>query len=93
MAEKSDVAHRNIIVRCLSAIILVVLCLFGAATFGSTPANAWRGGRGFYRGRGYGRGWGGGYGFYGGPVYVAPPVYYGPRCYWSRRWGRRICRY
>ena len=87
MSQTPAVAHRNILVRCLTAIALVALCLFGAATVGSTSANA-RGGRGWARGRGRGWGRGYGYGFYGGPVYVQPRG-----CYWSRRWGRWICPY
>lgn len=91
MSQNTAVAHRNIFVRCLTAIALVALCLFGVATVGSTSADARGRGRGFYGGRGRGRGYGRGYGF-GGPVYVAPQVY-GPRCWWSRRWGRTVCRY
>lgn len=90
MSQNTAVAHRNIFVRCLTAIALVAITLFGVATVGSTSADARGRGRGFYGG---GRGRGRGYGFYGGPVYVAPPVVYGPRCYWSRRWGRTVCRY
>ncbi len=90
MSQNSAVAHRNIFVRCLTAIALVALTLFGAATVGSTSADA-RGrgrGRGYYgRGRGGGWGRGRGYGFYAAP-YVAPRG-----CYWSRRWGRWVCPY
>jgi hypothetical protein len=88
MSQNPTVAHRNIFVRCLTAVALVAICLFGAATVGSTSADARGRGRGFYGGRGRGWGRGYGYGFYAAPVYVAPRG-----CYWSRRWQRRICPY
>ena len=72
----------NILTRCLAALALLFVyvastsaILVGATT---SPAQAYRGGRGFYRGRG----------FYGGPVYVAP----GPRCWWNA-YGVRVCRW
>jgi hypothetical protein len=90
----------NILTRCLAALALLFVyvastsaILVGATT---SPAQAYRGGRGgyrgggvyrgggrgFYRGRGYGRG----YGFYGAPVVV------GPRCWWNA-YGVRVCRW
>jgi hypothetical protein len=51
-------------------IALVALVTIGVA--GTTSAQAWRGGRGFYGGRGYYRGgWGRGWGYRGGyyPAY------------------------
>ena len=88
----------NILTRCLAALALLFVyvastsaILVGATT---SPAQAYRGGRGyrgggFYRGgRGYyGRGfYGRGYGYYGAP-YVA-----GPRCWWNA-YGVRVCRW
>ncbi|MEH2608888.1 hypothetical protein V1293_001177 [Bradyrhizobium sp. AZCC 1693] len=88
----------NVLTRCLAALALFFVyfvstsvVLVGATT---SPAQAYRGGRGFYGGRGYGRGYGRGwgrgrgYGFYGGPVVVAP----GPRCWWTP-YGVRRCRW
>jgi len=86
----------NILTRCLAALALLFVyvastsaILVGATT---SPAQAYRGGRGYYRGgRGYyrgGRGFYRGRGFYGGPVYVAP----GPRCWWNA-YGVRVCRW
>ena len=86
----------NILTRCLAALALLFVyvastsaILVGATT---SPAQAYRGGRGFYRGgRGFyrgGRGFYRGRGFYGGPVYVAP----GPRCWWNA-YGVRVCRW
>ena len=87
----------NILTRCLAALALLFVyvastsaILVGATT---SPAQAYRGGRGYYRGggRGYyrgGRGFYRGRGFYGGPVYVAP----GPRCWWNS-YGVRVCRW
>jgi hypothetical protein len=91
----------NILTRCLAALALLFVyvastsaILVGATT---SPAQAYRGGRGgfrgggvyrgggrgFYRGgRGYGRGYG--YGF-GAPLVV------GPRCWWNA-YGVRVCR-
>jgi hypothetical protein len=90
----------NILTRCLAALALLFVyvastsaILVGATT---SPAQAYRGGRGGYRGggfyrgggRGYyrGRGYGRGYGFYGAPVVV------GPRCWWNA-YGVRVCRW
>ena len=91
----------NILTRCLAALALLFVyvastsaILVGATT---SPAQAYRGGRGgyrgggvyrgggrgFYRGRGYG--YGRGYGIYGAPVVV------GPRCWWNA-YGVRVCR-
>lgn len=87
----------NILTRCLAALALLFVyvastsaILVGATT---SPAQAYRGGRGYYRGggRGYyrgGRGFYRGRGFYGGPVYVRP----GPRCWWNP-YGVRVCRW
>ena len=86
----------NILTRCLAALALLFVyvastsaILVGATT---SPAQAYRGGRGrgFYRGGGYGRGygWGRGYGYYGGGVIVRG----GPRCWWNA-YGVRVCRY
>jgi len=92
----------NILTRCLAALALLFVyvastsaILVGATT---SPAQAYRGGRGgyrgggvyrgggrgFYRGRGYG--YGRGYGIYGAPVVV------GPRCWWNA-YGQRVCRW
>jgi hypothetical protein len=93
----------NILTRCLAALALLFVyvastsaILVGATT---SPAQAYRGGRGgyrggggfyrgggrgFYRGRGYG--YGRGYGIYGAPVVV------GPRCWWNA-YGVRVCRW
>lgn len=89
----------NFLTRCLAAVALLFVyvastsaVLVGATT---TPAQAYRGGRGGwgyrggYRGGGWGyrggyrRGWypRGGYGYYGG----------GARCWWTPR-GVRVCR-
>jgi uncharacterized membrane protein len=85
----------NILTRCLAAIALLFVYFFSTSAIlvGATtsPAQAWRGGRGggrgFYGGRGFGRGWrGGGIGFY------APRAYIGPRCFYNR-WGALVCRY
>jgi hypothetical protein len=92
----------NILTRCLAALALLFVyvastsaILVGATT---SPAQAYRGGRGGYRGgggfyrgggRGFyrgGRGYGRGYGFYGAPVVV------GPRCWWNA-YGARVCRW
>jgi hypothetical protein len=86
----------NILTRCLAALALLFVyvastsaILVGATT---SPAQAYRGGRGggrgFYRGggRGFYRGRGRGYGFYGAPVVV------GPRCWWNP-YGVRVCRW
>ncbi len=91
----------NILTRCLAALALLFVyvastsaILVGATT---SPAQAYRGGRGGYRGggvyrgggRGFyrgGRGYGRGYGFYGAPVVV------GPRCWWNA-YGVRVCRW
>ncbi|NOJ40402.1 hypothetical protein [Bradyrhizobium australiense] len=88
----------NVLTRCLAALALffVYFVSTSAVLVGATtsPAQAYRGGRGygrgFYGGRGYGRGWGRGrgYGFYGGPVVVRP----GPRCWWNP-YGVRVCRW
>lgn len=90
----------NILTRGLAALALLFVyvastsaILVGGTT---TPAQAYRGGRGGYRGggrgfyRGGGRGFyrGRGYGYYGGPVYVRP----GPRCWWNP-YGVRVCRW
>ena len=86
----------NILTRCLAALALLFVyvastsaILVGATT---SPAQAYRGGRGYYRGgRGFyrgGRGFYRGRGFYGGPVYVRP----GPRCWWNP-YGVRVCRW
>jgi len=89
----------NILTRCLAALALLFVyvastsaILVGATT---SPAQAYRGGRGGYRGGGFyrgggrgfyrGRGYGRGYGFYGAPVVV------GPRCWWNA-YGVRVCR-
>ena len=92
----------NILTRCLAALALLFVyvastsaILVGATT---SPAQAYRGGRGgyrgggvyrgggrgFYRGRSYG--YGRGYGIYGAPVVV------GPRCWWNA-YGVRVCRW
>jgi hypothetical protein len=90
----------NILTRCLAALALLFVyvastsaILVGATT---SPAQAYRGGRGGYRGGGFyrgggrgfyrGRGYGRGYGFYGAPVVV------GPRCWWNS-YGVRVCRW
>jgi hypothetical protein len=82
----------NILTRCLAALALLFVyvastsaILVGATT---SPAQAYRGGRGGYRGGGFyrGRGYGRGYGFYGAPVVV------GPRCWWNA-YGQRVCRW
>jgi len=90
----------NILTRCLAALALLFVyvastsaILVGATT---SPAQAYRGGRGGYRGGGFyrgggrgfyrGRGYGRGYGFYGAPVVV------GPRCWWNA-YGVRVCSY
>ena len=91
----------NILTRCLAALALLFVyvastsaILVGATT---SPAQAYRGGRGGYRGGGFyrgggrgfyrgGRGYGRGYGFYGAPVVV------GPRCWWNA-YGVRVCRW
>jgi hypothetical protein len=87
----------NILTRCLAALALLFVyvastsaILVGATT---SPAQAYRGGRGYYRGggRGYyrgGRGFYRGRGFYGAPVVVAPR----PRCWWNA-YGVRVCRW
>ena len=87
----------NILTRCLAALALLFVyvastsaILVGATT---SPAQAYRGGRGYYRGggRGFyrgGRGFYRGRGFYGGPVVVAPR----PRCWWNA-YGVRVCRW
>jgi len=92
----------NILTRCLAALALLFVyvastsaILVGATT---SPAQAYRGGRGGYRGGGFyrgggrgfyrGRGYGRGYGFYGAPLVVRP----GPRCWWNA-YGQRICRW
>jgi hypothetical protein len=87
----------NILTRCLAALALffVYFVSTSAVLVGATtsPAQAYRGGRGYYRGgRGFyrgGRGFyrGRGYGFYGGPVYRP-----GPRCWWNA-YGARVCRW
>ena len=90
----------NFLTRCLAAVTLLFMYIVGTSAIlvGATtsPAQAWRGGRGFYGSRGfYGRGfYGRGYGFRAYPYY-APRAYYapGPRCYFSYRWGRTICRW
>ena len=88
----------NILTRCLAALALLFVyvastsaILVGATT---SPAQAYRGGRGGYRGGGFYRGggrgfyrggrgyYGRGYGFYGG----------GPRCWWNA-YGVRVCRW
>jgi hypothetical protein len=84
----------NILTRGLAAMTLLFVYFFSTSAIlvGATtsPAQAWRGGRGgrgFYGGRGFGRGWrGGGIGFY------APRAYIGPRCFYNR-WGALVCRY
>jgi hypothetical protein len=91
----------NILTRCLAALALLFVyvastsaILVGATT---SPAQAYRGGRGGYRGGGFYRGggrgfyrgrgyYGRGYGFYGAPVVV------GPRCWWNA-YGQRVCRW
>jgi hypothetical protein len=87
----------NLLTRCLAAIALLFIYVVGTSAIlvgaTTTPAQAWRGGRGGwgYRGGGWGRGRGWGY-----RGYYAPRAYYGgygPRCFWSYRWGRTICRY
>jgi hypothetical protein len=86
----------NILTRCLAALALlfVYVASTSAILVGGTtsPAQAYRGGRGYYRGgRGFyrgGRGFYRGRGFYGGPVYVRP----GPRCWWNP-YGVRVCRW
>jgi hypothetical protein len=88
----------NILTRCLAALALlfVYVASTGAILVGATtaPAQAWRGGRGYYGGRGYGRGfYRGGRGYYGrGYGYYGAPVVVGPRCWWNA-YGARVCRW
>ena len=87
----------NILTRCLAALALffVYVVSTSAVLVGATtsPAQAYRGGRGGYVGRGgYGRGYGRGrgIGFYGAPLIVAPRAR--ARCWWNA-YGERVCRY
>jgi hypothetical protein len=83
----------NILTRCLAALALLFVyvastsaILVGGTT---TPAQAYRGGRG---GRGFYRG---GRGFYGGRGYYGRGYGYygvGPRCWWNV-YGVRVCRW
>jgi hypothetical protein len=93
----------NILTRCLAALALLFVyvastsaILVGATT---SPAQAYRGGRGGYRGgggfyRGGGRGfYRGGRGYYGrGYGYYGAPLVVGPRCWWNA-YGVRVCRW
>ena len=90
----------NILTRCLAALALLFVyvastsaILVGATT---SPAQAYRGGRGggFYRGGGRGFYRGGGRGFYGGRGYGRGYGFYGggPRCWWNV-YGVRVCRW
>jgi hypothetical protein len=92
----------NILTRCLAALALLFVyvastsaILVGATT---SPAHAYRGGRGGYRGGGFYRGGGrgfyrGGRGYYGrGYGYYGAPVVVGPRCWWNA-YGARVCRW
>jgi hypothetical protein len=81
----------NILTRCLAAMALLFVYFFSTSAIlvGATtsPAQAWRGGRGGGWGRGRG-GWGRGRGF----GFYAPRAYIGPRCFYNR-WGALVCRY
>jgi hypothetical protein len=89
----------NILTRCLAALALLFVyvastsaILVGATT---SPAQAYRGGRGGYRGGGFYRG--GGRGFYRGRGYgrgygFGAPLVVGPRCWWTA-YGQRVCRW
>jgi hypothetical protein len=91
----------NILTRCLAALALLFVyvastsaILVGATT---SPAQAYRGGRGGYRGGGFYRGgrgfYRGGRGYYGrGYGYYGAPVVVGPRCWWNA-YGVRVCRW
>jgi hypothetical protein len=91
----------NILTRCLAALALLFVyvastsaILVGATT---SPAQAYRGGRGGYRGGGFYRGGGRGFyrgrGYYGrGYGYYGAPVVVGPRCWWNS-YGVRVCRW
>lgn len=90
----------NILTRCLAALALLFVyvastsaILVGATT---SPAQAYRGGRGGYRGGGFyrgGRGFYRGRGYYGrGYGYYGAPVVVGPRCWWNV-YGVRVCRW
>jgi hypothetical protein len=91
----------NILTRCLAALALLFVyvastsaILVGATT---SPAQAYRGGRGGYRGGGFYRGGGRGFyrgrGYYGrGYGYYGAPVVVGPRCWWNV-YGVRVCRW
>jgi hypothetical protein len=88
----------NILTRCLAALALLFVyvastsaILVGATT---SPAQAYRGGRGGYRGGGRGFYRGGGRGFYGGRGYGRGYGFYGggPRCWWNP-YGVRVCRW
>ena len=88
----------NILTRCLAALALffVYVVSTSAVLVGATtsPAQAYRGGRGgFYGGRGgYGRGYGRGRGYGFAPLIVAPRAR-GRRCWWNAYEGVRVCRY
>lgn len=85
----------NILTRCLAALALLFVyvvsssaILVGATT---SPAQAYRGGRGY--GRGYARGYGRGRGYgYGRGYGFGAPVVVGPRCWWNA-YGVRVCRW
>jgi hypothetical protein len=89
----------SILTRCLAALALLFVyvastsaILVGATT---SPAQAYRGGRGGYRGGGFYRG--GGRGFYRGRGYgrgygFGAPLVVGPRCWWNA-YGQRVCRW
>jgi hypothetical protein len=91
----------NILTRCLAALALlfVYVASTSAILVGGTtsPAQAYRGGRGGYRGGGFYRGGGRGFyrgrGYYGrGYGYYGAPLVVGPRCWWNA-YGVRVCRW
>jgi hypothetical protein len=91
----------NILTRCLAALALlfVYVASTSAILVGGTtsPAQAYRGGRGGYRGGGFYRGGGRGFyrgrGYYGrGYGYYGAPLVVGPRCWWND-YGVRVCRW
>jgi len=90
----------NFLTRCLAALALLFVYAVGTSAIlvgaTTTPAQAWRGGRGrgFYRGGGrgfYRGGFGRGFGFRGGfyPYYGA---YYAPRRCWIDPYYGYVCR-
>ena len=85
----------NLLTRCLAAVALLFIYVIGTSAIlvgaTTTPAQAYRGGRGGWGYRGGGYGYGRGRGYYRGGGFVVGPR--GPRCYWSYQWGRTICRW